>query len=377
MKIGIFTLPLENNYGGILQNYALQQVLIEMGHEVLTIDWHRKKEYENVVHHFMGYIHRLYTHFFHKENVSVCWSPFFTDEEFDIISRNIKPFISKNIALTKRTTLNYLSEIDKEYKFDAYVVGSDQVWVHSYAPSAFLEFVERDEVVRVSYAASSNERAWTRYREVIPRCVKLSSSFSGLSVREFFLKKEAEEILHCDIKLVLDPVFLLAPDKYMKLTRLENNTAPFGFDYILDQNEEKTSIIKSISEDRGIQFVSGMPRKAHIREKRMNMDDYVCPSVEDWLYGISQADIVVTDSFHGMAFAILFNKNFVVIANAKRGVERFKSLLANFDLQDRMICSGSEAVKVIQHQIDYNKINKKLEKMRVDSLSFLEQSLSK
>lgn len=376
MKIGIFTLPLENNYGGNLQNYALQKVLMEMGHEVVTIDWHRKKEYGCFVRQFIGYVHRLYSHYVKKEKISICWSPFFSDKEFDIISRNIRPFINKNIALTKQTYLTQLKEIDNEYKFDAYVVGSDQVWVHSYALSAFLDFVEREGVIKVAYAASSNERAWTRYQELIPLCKQLSDSFSGLSVRENFLKKEAEDILKRNIKLVLDPVFLLTPDKYLELIPKRTNISPFGFDYILDKSENKTAIIQSISKERGISFISGMPLKAHIRERNMNLKDYIFPSVEDWIYGISQADTVVTDSFHGMAFSILFNKNFVVIANARRGMGRFKSLLAIFDLEDRMVCDAEEAIKVIRRPIEYNRINEILNSMRADSLSFLTNSLS-
>lgn len=376
MKIGIFTLPLENNYGGNLQNHALQQVLRDMGHDVFTIDWHRKKEYGSFARQFIGYIHRLYSYYIKKEKISICWSPFFSDKEFDIISKNIRSFINKNITLTKKTYLNQLKEIDYEYKFDAYVVGSDQVWVHSYALSAFLDFVEREDVIKVTYAASSNERAWTRYQDLIPQCEQLSESFSGLSVREIFLKKEAEEILKRDIKLVLDPVFLLPPNKYLSLLQEINDPVPFGFDYILDKSELKTSIIQSISKERGISFISGMPQKAHIRERNMNLNDYIFPSVEDWIYGISQADTVVTDSFHGMAFSILFNKNFVVIANARRGMERFKSLLSNFNLEDRMVSNAEEAIMVIRRPIEYNRINEKLSQMRADSLSFLTNSLS-
>lgn len=376
MKIGIFTLPLENNYGGNLQNFAMQQVLKDMGHEVFTVDWHRKKEYASFVRQFVGYIHRLYSYYINKEKISVCWSPFFSNKEFDIISRNIRPFINKNIVLTKKIYMPQLEEIDNEYKFDAYVVGSDQVWVHSYALSAFLDFVKRKNVVKVAYAASSNEQAWTRNQKLIPLCKKLAEDFSGLSVREFFLKKEAEEILNRDIKQVLDPVFLLDPSEYLKLIPPKTKTSSFGFYYILDKSENKSLIIQSISKERGISFISGMPQKAHIRERNMNLNDYIFPSVEDWIFGISQTDIVVTDSFHGMAFSILFNKNFVVIANARRGMERFKSLLSNFNLEDRMVSNTEEALKVIRKPIEYNIINEKLSSMRADSLSFLTNALS-
>lgn len=375
MKIGIFTLPLENNYGGNLQNFAMQQVLKDMGHDVYTIDWHRQNKYGSLLHQLLGFLRRLYRYFVKKENVSICWSPFFSQSEFDVISSKIRPFIEKNIKLTRRVSKSQLQAIDDEYKFDGYVVGSDQVWVHSYALSAFLDFVERNDVVKVAYAASSNERAWTRYPELTAKCRRLSESFTGLSVREKFLQEESEKLLNRKVELVLDPIFLLGKEKYEELIPLKNNNTDFCFEYVLDKSEEKMQIVQRISEELKLPFRSGMPTKAHIRERHMNLSDFIFPSVEEWLFGISHAKFVVTDSFHGMAFCILFNKQFVVIANAKRGMGRFKSLLETFGLVGRMVNNPKEASAVLKTPIDYLSIYNKISKLRMKSIDYLRKSL--
>lgn len=377
MKIGIFTLPLENNYGGNLQNYALQQTLKRWGHDVYTIDWHRNKKYGNLVHQLIGYFHRLYQYYIKKEKISICWSPFFSMKEFDIISSKIRPFLQENITFTDRTTFDQLEQIDKKYQFDAYVVGSDQVWVHSYSKAAFLCFVKREGVVKVAYAASSNESAWMLYPDLIDVCSQLSKDFNGLSVRESFLKEEAEKILNREVKLVLDPVFLLNKSQYQTLyaNKQFHHGKAFGFKYILDESEQKTQIVNEVGDMLNIEFVSGMPKKAHVRMRNMNLHDYVFPSVEEWLEGICNAKFVITDSFHGMAFSILFNKNFAVIANAERGMGRFISLLARFNLEDRMVNTPEEAVALCKNDINYQQINRKIELLKKDSLDFLKNSL--
>ena len=100
MKIGILTLPLEFNYGGILQAFALQTVLKSLGHEVYTIDRHDYNKYKSLTHHVKGYIHRLILRVLYKKNVSIQWNPYMTQEEKDIVGANIKPFINKHITLT-------------------------------------------------------------------------------------------------------------------------------------------------------------------------------------------------------------------------------------------------------------------------------------
>lgn len=137
MKIGILTLPQETNYGGILQAYALQHTLRGMGHDAITIDRHNRKEYPSWWIHFAGYCKRIIQHYLEGKNVTTKWNPIVSPEEYAILSSETQRFIDRNIKLTKRVFSDELADIENEYQFDAYVVGSDQVWQEYYCPASF------------------------------------------------------------------------------------------------------------------------------------------------------------------------------------------------------------------------------------------------
>lgn len=376
MRIGILTLPLENNYGGNLQAYALQKVLCDLGHDALTINWHNNRKYASFRHHILGYCNRLMQRLIYHRNISICWNPFITAGDFKVISKNIQPFINKHIRLTKHIWFEELEDMDKEYQFDAYVVGSDQVWVHNYSFAAFLDFVKRDDVIKIAYAASSNENSWLKHQQLYNKCIELSKSFKGISVRESFLRNEAEVILGKKVELVLDPTFLLTPHDYLSLldfSKIEQQS--YVFSYILDDTPLKNEIINRIVVEKKIRIKSGMPQKKYVRKQKMNLSEYVFPSMEDWLQGIFNSDFVVTDSFHGMVFAIIFNKQFVVIGNEERGIQRFYSLLDMFDLRNRLVSSIEDITEILSKTIEYDLINLKIESLRNYSLNFLRVNL--
>ncbi len=185
MKIGILTLPQETNYGGILQAFALQRVLRNMGHDVLTIDRHNRREYPSFGCHIAGYMKRLAQHYLQgKKNVSVKWNPFLSSDEYDRISKDTQKFIDRNIRLTRRVFSDQLAEIDKEYRFDAYVVGSDQVWLDNYCPESFLSFVSRANVTKLVYAASCGKKSFFDNPAKLKVCRELVKDFKSVSVRE-------------------------------------------------------------------------------------------------------------------------------------------------------------------------------------------------
>ena len=112
MKIGILTHPLETNYGGILQAFALQKVLRDMGHDVYTIDRHNTPRYPSVFRQFLSFCKRNLLHYLKGKNVSTAWNPFISEKDFKYISNNTQKFIDKNIQLTDRIDSHQLREID-------------------------------------------------------------------------------------------------------------------------------------------------------------------------------------------------------------------------------------------------------------------------
>lgn len=370
MKIGILTLPQETNYGGILQAFALQRTLRNMGHDAITIDRHNRRQYPSLKIHVVGYCKRLFLHYLKgKANVSTKWNPFITEEEYKASSMETQKFIERNIQLTRRVYSDELAEIDKEYLFDAYIVGSDQVWLDKYCPSSFLDFVKRHNVKKISYAASCGKNSFFNNTTKVKVCRELVKSFNGLSVREESLLQPCREKLGVEAQWVLDPTMLLTPADYLAATECRVDHSPILFSYILDCSAEKNVAVEAVASSMRLPVVNG--------NRVSGGTDKVFPSVDDWIQNFYRANFVITDSFHGTVFAILFNKPFITIGNAHRGIARFQSILSLFHLEDRIVLNvdASEILKIADRTIDFETVNQILEQEREESLVFIEKSL--
>lgn len=375
MKIGILTHPLETNYGGLLQAYALQHVLRGLGHNAITIDRHNPHKYNNIFHHLLGFLKRCYVYYLKGGNCTIAWDPFLTDEEYYIISRKMKSFVDKNICVTKRIYSSELPSIEAEYRFDAYVVGSDQVWLPSYCPNSFLDFVKREDVIRITYAASCGKVSFANNPKLARKCSELAKKFKAISVREDVLLNLCRDYLSVNAVQVLDPTLLLHKEDYLALIGNRNDSRDLIFAYILDPSFNKNEIIKNLSELTGMPVKNGNVEHYYTKGCEYKIEDCVFPSVEDWLDSLNRAAFVITDSFHGAALSIVFNKQFAVIANIKRGIERFKSLFTQLDINDRFVESIVDIKPLFKTTIDYTKINQKLDILRKESISFLTNNL--
>ena len=150
--------------------------------------------------------------------------------------------------------------------------------------------------------------------------------------------KKLYPILQIDL---LDPTMLIDLDDYTSLVEKENIEQSPGtlFTYILDKDSEKLKIIDDIVDTYNLKPFSVMPLKNFSEPGKKDIYDYVFPAPEKWIIRFMDAQFVVTDSFHGILFYILFNKLFISIANKGRGLTRFTSLLKLFHLEDRLIFS--------------------------------------
>lgn len=373
MKIGILTLPLEANYGGLLQAYALQKILRDMGHDVYTIDWHNRKEYNNIVHQFVGFVGRLVKHYIKREDITTRWNPFVTEKELEIISSKMASFFSDMIKVTDRVYSNQLSVIEDKYKFDAYVVGSDQVWAPSYSYNSCLGFVNRKGVKRITYAASAGKSTWLDIEGELRVSLPYFRLFDAVSVREEGLVEKVHKKTGMQANFVLDPTLLIEKAQYDLLASKPLDGVDYICTYILDNNLEKERIIQQVASKLECNV-----KYAGLKEtfkKGLNPHDYIQPSVEDWLSTYSHSKFVVTDSFHGTVFSIIFNKPFVVIGNKGRGIDRFISLLKLFGLESRLLTDAQSVDDIMVTSIDWNNVNQRLFELREASLSFIYTSL--
>lgn len=363
MRIGILTQPLHSNYGGLLQNYALQQLLIQLGHDVETIDWKgggrlREALYRIKVTALHALIPNRYPQLKYKP----------TNKELAIIQRNTNHFIDTYINHTEivHSFDGFIRQVEKG-SYDAYIVGSDQCWrpcYNAFLYSMFLDFVKEKHVKRIAYAASFGTDKWEFTPQQTTICASLAKKFDIISVREDSGVRLCKEYLGVDARHVLDPTMLLAKEDYIQLIEKERETKSNGtlFNYILDPNAKKLSFIQKVAKDKGLKSFQVLPKcQAEIRTKddvKNRIEDCVFPGVTTWLRAFMDAEMTIVDSFHGMVFSIIFNKPFWAIGNVGRGMSRFTSLLRTFHLEDRLLDEEHLDNVDFSKSINWNMVNR-------------------
>lgn len=378
MRIGIITQPLLNNYGGLLQNYALQQVLIRMGHNPITIDqflfspksliWKIYSEIRNSIRNMVV-----------QGDKTISRRKF--EKAFSRVSPNTRCFIDKYINHSVPVYgYKETRELAESLDLDAYIVGSDQVWrkaFNSRLLNSFLDFTTGWDVKRIAYAASLGIDYWefqSQETEVIKGLIK---QFDAVSVRESSAVDLCKQYLEITVKHVLDPTMLLNKEDYVSIINGENEPDSNGdlFCYVLDPNTQKENLIDVLEEQTSMHRFTILPNERITREKPLNMKAMDLPPVTRWLKAFDDAKYVVTDSFHGVVFSILFNKPFVAIMNRGRGNARFDSLLTLFGLNNRIVNIEDQLVNIPFHDIDWNKVNHIRNKMKEYSLDYLKSNL--
>ena len=351
MKIGIITQPLTTNYGGILQNFALQKVLCNLGHDVYTIDY-GKLTWMDYIHNWMSFA-----------RIGFRGNRPETPIENENKQRGFRQFIGKHI----RTTVPRSRKIDwslvESLRFDVMVVGSDQVWRPSYNYDITAMFLKPigGKISKIAYAASFGTDVWEFSESQTNECRELIKSFTGVSVREEDAVGLSKQHLDCDATWVLDPTLLLTREDYLEACLDVECKKPFVFAYILDESEKKVSEIKRFAAAKGLDhLIKSAGPKAEAKD-----------TIEEWLSYFRDAKYVITDSFHGTVFSIMFNKDFMVYGNNKRGNSRFNSLLGLFSLQNRLVASIPNEWPVI----DWDTVNCAHKSKREESINWLMSKL--
>ncbi len=384
MKIGILTQPLRSNYGGILQAYALQQILIRLGYNPIVLN--RDFDYPP----FRLFLLRCASvvkcvfrkYILGKRNIRIS-NPLSIDymiyknECYD--NNELRRFIKHHIT---RTCVLRSSELLKLYvKFSGlrcFIVGSDQVWREAYSPCItdyFLHFLPKSgEYKKISYAASFGIKEIDISDDKLSLCADGLKSFDAISVREETGVDIVNTISGMKATLVLDPTLLLKAEDYSVLIDVQDKKSESGIVcYVLDSDDDKQSIMNDVALSFGqnTTLLSLYPK-----DDKGNNDKLV--SVSKWLSAIVNADFVVTDSFHGCVFSVIFKKNFIVMANPNRGIDRFSTLLKSLRLADRLVFSYDEYLKkkkALFAVINYCNVENKLEALRANSMFFLRKSL--
>lgn len=342
MRIGILTHRLVNNYGGVLQAYALTTYLNRCGHETVILDRVANRPLWKRLAHIIidKYLNIL------KPKVA---NPYQIIEDFITHNINITYCIDSDFILKR--------EISRR-RIDAVIVGSDQVWRKSFALhygyNYFLDFVPAG-VKKISYAASFGLSNWEYSEEQTLKISRFLNDFDAISVREDNAVFLCKNFLQIDAMHVLDPTFLLSPEDYLPIISKKLIKEKYIFVYWLGDYSQLNEIISRYINDKKIKIVN-----INLRDSSEQI------SIGDWLSYIKYAEYVVTDSFHGCVFSIIFEKQFRIIMNESGGTERLKSLFRMLEIENEVSSNNF---------IDYNLVKNRLEYFRGQSFSFLSKYL--
>jgi hypothetical protein len=336
-KVGIVTFFKANNYGAVLQCYCLQEYLKKSGYDVHILDSPNKEE--------------------RKKN-SLRWKL-----REKLISRPFIKFRNK-----------YFDKIENVPQCDVYIFGSDQIWntdITKENAKFYFGNTIPDNVKKISYAASFGTSTWSADRPLTEEIKTLLSSFDGIGVREKSGVSICKEQFNLQATQVLDPTFLV--DSLPKML-LPMNLSNVMTCYLFNKSKQEINCIKSIAKETNLR-----PQILNDVRLRPGIKSVPYPSVPTWLSNIYSSDLIITDSFHCMVFAIKAKRDFFAVPAIKTRAGRMTSLLESIGLSHRYfesleaILQSDELLK----PIFYNDVTEKLNELESYSKNFIEKVLKK
>lgn len=372
MKIGIITLPFRTNYGGILQAYALQKILLQLGHDVTIIEKERlfklpywKKPYvycKRIVKTILG----KKTPIFLEKRLAI---------DVPIFEQHTRRFIQNNIHRIYYKDFKYINPNE----YNAFIVGSDQIWRPKYfgtnnITNAYLGFAKKWNIKRIAYAVSFGTSNWEYTSKQTIECKKLIGLFNAVSVREDSGIELCKKYFSIPAEQVLDPTLLLTKDDYFHLIKEYINKTQRGgvFYYFLDDTPQKRLFTQNVIENYKL---TAFGIKSIQQDINHPIQPKICPPIEEWLKCFYDASLVITDSFHACVFSIIFQKPFIAIGNQERGMTRFQSLMKLCGTEDRLITTYD--TNLAFKEINWDNINSTLILYRKKSIDFLKSALNK
>ncbi len=337
------------NYGSVLTNYALWYYLNSLNYTILMLEW-----------------------------------PIHKGENYEIEDTFSRRFAKKNYEMSIRRTYDDLYNLN--WFCDAFVVGSDQLWNYwstkNNGSYFFLDFVE-DTKKKVAYATSFGHPTYGAPKHVLKHTGYHLSRFDAVSVREKDGVDICRKTFGVDAVQTLDPVFLNKSEVYEKLCEgVKVQSYGYIFAYILSPSEEKRNVLIRLSELLNKRIVLVLDAAGGEKNKTiMNMPNSLIDNleVEEWLSYLYRSDYVYTDSFHALCFSIIFHKRFTCIANIRRGISRFNTIMEITELYENMVFDPKDILnkKTYLNNIDYDRVDDLLKPQIYNSKRWLNNALKK
>lgn len=360
MRIGILTFHCAHNYGAVLQCYALQETLRGMGHEVVVIDY--RPEYLLTPYRIFSF-GRIASR--NLEKGIVC--------ELLLLGRRIarhnafNRFIEARLSLSSRVGVGGIP-----MDCDVYVFGSDQIWnpkiTRGFDPIYFGEFgFPKGNRLYVAYAASMEANELSEEERAF--YVSALRNFDSVSVRESQLAMLLQPLAPQKVKKVLDPTLLAGVRVWDVIAVRPHISKRYVLVYQVRTNPNILRIASEVARslDAVVVEVTAWLSVAGGKYKKQ------CASPEEFLGWIKYASCVVTTSFHGTAFSVIFNRPFYSILLGDGSDTRSASLLRNIGLEDRAVSKDSSPVF---SDVDFSGANERLAVLRKKSEQFLVDAIN-
>lgn len=369
MKIALLSFHNTANYGAALQAYALERYLHDKGYRC---------EYINYVNPMRGSVYSMTSQILEslkQGNVKEAILYLVGSPMMMLRKRKFRLFYDKNLVQTKQIYKSSGEAVALNKEYDAFIVGSDQVWNphNNGRDTAFLlDFVE-DGKKKISYASSFGVSSLDdEIRGGYAQCL---NRIDRLSVREQFGQRLVEELTGRKAEVVLDPVFLLRKEDWMQFIPLKKPSAKYVFSYTNRANQFASFIQTTKYSLNGIIHYK-LGRNTSIQDfisRKVRVKYSMSPA--QFVGTIYHAELVVSASFHCIALAILLNKPFVAILTNNKGKdERILNLLRQLGLESRILTSEMTS-QAVNAPIDYDAVNKTLAVMRESSTHFLIEAI--
>ncbi len=346
--VGVIGYWYATNYGSVLTYYSLYKAIENLGYKTVILDRPEK------------------------------WND---GEPLDVFPRRFMDrfaYVSESYKNNEQELYNCLC--------DKFVVGSDQVWtkdaIRYTGYRFFLDFVS-DDKVKVAYAPSFGQDHFNVTPEIKRTVSYFLGRFDGVSIRENTGVELCKKEFNVDAEQMIDPIFLNEKELYHEIAKHSDYECnkPYVLSYILDPDEDKRNMLLYTQKKKNMELINILDGRYNTFERnnqKLNLPGTLeNVDAEQWVKLFANSEYVVTDSHHGFAMAVLFNKPVICIMNKERGGSRFTSLLGWLGMLDRLVDKKEDLDKKphLFDSYDYTPVNKRIDKKREESLKWLDEKL--
>lgn len=364
MKAGVITFHSAHNYGASLQTWALQEALKKLGVEPCVIHYHPDiidRLYRAPKQDTFAKKRRYLMKKRYRNTVRQQWEKY----------EKYQNFLQEHLQLVGDFT-DYESLSSARLGLDAYITGSDQVWnsdhIGGFDPAYFLNFAEPGKR-RISYAASvGRDYIYAQYRKSIQESLK---DFTAISIREESTRPAIEELAGQPVSVVADPTLLLQKEDYERLRKPVERRGRYILVYMMEKNDALISFANRISITLGIPVIQRRRQRIFKNE----LYNFASDTPDEFLSEVEGAEFVLTNSFHGTVFSIIYEKPFISMLHTSTG-SRTSDLLKSLGLEDHILYQTSQFHELSQLEIKQKEVlQQRITQLREKSYQFLQKAL--